>query len=347
MLGLLGSQRCRQDDHGADDDHPHPPDLRHGPGRRPRRPDRARRRAPQHGAHRAGGDRGRAAHRPGEPPPDRQPLRPRHRLHRTRQRRAARAVLARGRRRPHRQDLLRRDAATARPRGEPDRDAAGAVPRRADHGPRPALARGAVGGAARARGRRHDPAADDAVPRGGRPARRQHRRDRPRHGHRRGHAVAAQGPVRCGRARRHRLPGAGPRRGPGPAGTARARDARRPGRPPDHRPRRGPGPHDPRRRHLRRQRHRPRRHRAEAAQPRRRVPPPHRSPRWRSATTQPRPTTDQTTPTRAGRPSDEDPRAPRDPADQPARPSPGPSPAATSCTSGGCPRCCSTSPSSR
>ena len=45
--------------------------------------------------------------------------------------------------------------------------------------------------------RRHDPAADHAVPRGGRPAGRPDRRHRPRPGDRRGHAAAAQGPVRA------------------------------------------------------------------------------------------------------------------------------------------------------
>ena len=56
-----------------------------------------------------------------------------------------------------------------------------AVPRRADHGPRPGGACGDVGGgrAARARGAPDDPA-DDALPRGGRPARRAGRDRQPR-----------------------------------------------------------------------------------------------------------------------------------------------------------------------
>ena len=232
-----------------------------------------------------------------------------------RERRAARALLARRRGRPHRQDLLRRHAATARPRGQPDRDAARAVPRRADHGPRPALARGAVGGAARARRRRHDPAADDAIPRGGRPARRQHRRDRPRHGHRRGHAAAAQGPVRCGRARRHRLPGAGPRRPPRRCCAPHVREVHVDrGRPPAHRARRGPGPHDTRRRHLRRERHRARRHRAQAPEPRRRLPPPHRAPRRGGDRRRARPTTETSRPEQGRWPDDarsSDPRSGR------------------------------------
>ena len=44
--------------------------------------------------------------------------------------------------------------------------------------------------------RRHDRAAHDAVPRGGRPPRRQHRRHRPRARDRRGHGDRAQGPAR-------------------------------------------------------------------------------------------------------------------------------------------------------
>ena len=74
-------------------------------------------------------------------------------------RRPARAVLADRRRRPHRQDLLRRHAAPARPRGEPHRDPARALPRRADHRPRPAQPGRAVGGAARPGQGRHHAAA--------------------------------------------------------------------------------------------------------------------------------------------------------------------------------------------
>ena len=60
---------------------------------------------------------------------------------------------------------------------------------------------------------RHDPAAHDAVPRGGRPARRPDRGDRPRPGDRGGHAARAQGPVRQGRARGDRVRGRRPARG--------------------------------------------------------------------------------------------------------------------------------------
>ncbi len=76
----------------------------------------------------------------------------------------------------------------------------------------------------------------------------------------------------------------------------RARGAPRRRGPAAHRPGRGTGPHDPRRRDLRRERDRPRRHRAQAPEPRRRVPPPHRPPgRGR------RPTDDET----AGQPAGE------------------------------------------
>ena len=54
-----------------------------------------------------------------------------------------------------------------------------------------------------ARGRGHDGAADDAVPRGGRPARRPDRRDRPRQRDRRGHVGRAQGPRRRRAPRGH------------------------------------------------------------------------------------------------------------------------------------------------
>ena len=110
-------------------------------------------------------------------------------------RRAARAVLAHRRRRPGREDLLRRHAAPARPRGQPGRHPAGAVPRRADHRARPAQPHRAVGGAARAGRRRHDAAADHAVPRGGRPARRRH------HRHRQGRGSSPRAPRRSSRTR--------------------------------------------------------------------------------------------------------------------------------------------------
>ena len=76
------------------------------------------------------------------------------------------------RRRPAGQDLLRRHAPPARPRRRAGRRPAGAVPRRADHRPRPAQPHRHVGGHRRAGRRRHHAAAHHPVPRGGRPARR-------------------------------------------------------------------------------------------------------------------------------------------------------------------------------
>ena len=95
-------------------------------------------------------------------------------------RRPARAVLADRGGRPHGQDLLRWHAPAARPRGQPHRHPARAVPRRAHDRARPPQPRRAVGGPARAGQGRHHAAADDPVPRGGRPARRPDRRHRPR-----------------------------------------------------------------------------------------------------------------------------------------------------------------------
>ncbi len=68
------------------------------------------------------------------------------------------------------EDVLGRDASPARPgrraRGQP----ADPVPRRADNGPRSPQPPAAVGDDRGSRRRRHDGAADDAVPRRGRPA---------------------------------------------------------------------------------------------------------------------------------------------------------------------------------
>ena len=74
--------------------------------------------------------------------------------------------------------------------------AAGAVPRRAHHRPRPAGPQRAVGRDRGPRRRRHHRAAHHAVPRGGRHARRQHRGHRPRLRDRRGHRHRAQGTAR-------------------------------------------------------------------------------------------------------------------------------------------------------
>ena len=117
--------------------------------------------------------------------------------------RAARALRAHRRRRPPREDLQRRHAAPAGPRGGARRRAAGAVPRRADHRPRPALADRPVGDDREPRRRRHDGAAHDPVPRGGRPAGGPDRGRRPRARDRRGHRGRAQGPRRRPAARGH------------------------------------------------------------------------------------------------------------------------------------------------
>ena len=120
--------------------------------------------------------------------------------------RAARAVRSRRRRRPPGEDLLGRHAPPPRPRRRTRRPPAGAVPRRADHRARPAQPHRSVGRHRRARQGRHHAAADDAVPRGGRAARRQHPRHRPRHGDRRRHRRRAEGEGRrrAPRARRQR-----------------------------------------------------------------------------------------------------------------------------------------------
>ena len=111
-------------------------------------------------------------------------------------RRAARTLRPRRRRRPHRPAPTRAGCAggsTSRPRSC---TAAGAVPRRADHRPRPARPQQPVGGHRGARRRRHDGPAHDAVPRGGRPPRRRHHPHQRRSDHRRGHADRAEGPAR-------------------------------------------------------------------------------------------------------------------------------------------------------
>ena len=105
--------------------------------------------------------------------------------------------------RPALEDLLRRHAAPARPRRRAGRRAAGADPRRADHRARRPQPPADVGGHPRAGRLRRDPAADDAVPRGGRPAGRRHRGHRPRPGDRPRHRRRAQGADRrrAGRGR--------------------------------------------------------------------------------------------------------------------------------------------------
>ena len=154
--------------------------------RQPHRPDRLGRRGPD---------------RPREPRPAGPPPRAAARAGQDARRRAPRGLRPGRRRRPPRQELLRRHAPAPRHRGEHRRDARAAVPRRAHHGPGPALAQPGLGhhpGAGRAG---DDDPAVHPVPRRGRPARRGHRRHRPRQGDRRGHAGAAQGVRRLGRPR--------------------------------------------------------------------------------------------------------------------------------------------------
>ena len=93
---------------------------------------------------------------------------------------AAGARRAGGRRRPGDQGLLRRHGAPARPRGGARPRARGAVPRRADHGPRPGQPADHLGGAAPDQRARDDGVPHDPVPRGGRPALRPHRDHRQR-----------------------------------------------------------------------------------------------------------------------------------------------------------------------
>ena len=114
------------------------------------------RRAPPHGSHRPVRDGRRAAHRAREPPAHRSTCYGLDRAAREAlRRRAARAVLdltEAGDKVV--KDLLRRHAAPARPRGQPRRQPAGALPRRADHRARPAQPQRAVGRPARPRARR-------------------------------------------------------------------------------------------------------------------------------------------------------------------------------------------------
>ena len=139
-------------------------------------------------------------------------------------RRAARRLRADRGRRPAGQGVLRRHAPPARHRRQHRRHPRAAVPRRADHRPRPPQPQPGVGHRPGPRRRGHDRAAHDAVPRRGRPARRPHRHHRPRQGHRRGHQRRAEGARRRGHAPR---PGAStPSSGPQAArGAGRRRSA--------------------------------------------------------------------------------------------------------------------------
>ena len=173
------------------------------------------------------------------------PLRPRPRDRQADRRRPARAVLAHRCRRPGREDLLRWHAAAPRPGRQPGGHAAGAVPRRADDRSGPAKPCRAVARVARAGARRHHAGADHPIPRGGRPARRSHRRDRPRPDHRRRAPRSSSRTV--GRAAvvvtvsHVRRPTAAQERAP----VSGLRAPRRRGRAPAQRSGRGPRRHDP------------------------------------------------------------------------------------------------------
>src|SRR6185312_15981396 len=209
------------------------------------RPPRAGRRPPGHRPGLAEALGRPDGHRPGEPRPGRADPGQHGRRGERPRRPPARAVRPHRRRGPPGEDVLRRHGPQAR-RGAGHRArAAGAVPRRADHRPRPRGARRDVGRdrPPRRRGGRHRPA-HHALPRRGRPARRAAGDRRRRPGGRRGDAGRAQARAarRHGgrRARRGRRPRgargavAGPRagrrhRGPGdatrPGGRRRRRGA--------------------------------------------------------------------------------------------------------------------------
>ena len=91
-------------------------------------------------------------------------------------RRPARTGRPGRRRRPPRRHLLGRDEAPARPRRRAGPRTARALPRRADHRPRPGQPQDDLGGGAGAERRRHHRLPHHPVPGGGRPARRQRRR---------------------------------------------------------------------------------------------------------------------------------------------------------------------------
>ena len=195
------------------------PELGARRGRRPRRRARRRGAAVPYRPGRSERRRRREPHRPREPRDGRPPVPPAEGRGAAAWRRGARALRALRRRRPGHQDLLGRHAPPARPRGQPRRASRRALPRRAHDRARPAQPDRRLGVHPRAAAGRHDPAAHDPVPRGGRPARRPDRRDRPRHRDRRGHLGRAEG---SDRRRGARAPRRGPRRDR-PGGRRRSR----------------------------------------------------------------------------------------------------------------------------
>ena len=186
--------------------------------------------------------------------------------------RAADVVRSRRRRRPGHEDVLGRHAAAPRPCERADRQAAAALPRRADHRARPAQPPRHVGGHPQPGAAGHDAAAHDPVSRGGRRAGRRDRSRRRRQDHRPRHRRRAQEPGRrrADRGRRPRPHAARPRRraararrnGNGRPALAQGDDRGRGRRPAA---RRG-------RARARRGEHRDRRRRAPAADARRCVP---------------------------------------------------------------------------
>ena len=167
---------ARSQRRGKDDGRPH---LRHAAaarrGRRAR--GRARRRlASPRGpvpdrAHRPERRGRRHPHRAPEPRDVRAPVPPLAAGRAAARGRAAGALRARRCGAQAGQDLLGRDAAAARPRGQLHPRAARALPRRADHGPGPAQPQRGVGRDPLVRDRGNDGAAHDALPGRGGPAR--------------------------------------------------------------------------------------------------------------------------------------------------------------------------------
>ena len=138
-------------------------------------------------------------------------------------------------------ELLRRHAAPARPRRRARPRAPRPLPRRADHRPGPGQPQDDLGGGAGAERRRHDGLPHHAVPRGGRPARRQRRDHRraagssPRARPRRSNPRSATPTSACSsrRARSPRPSAPAPRSASCfPRSTARPSWSRSPGAPP-------------------------------------------------------------------------------------------------------------------
>ena len=104
------------------------------------------------------------------------------------------------------QDLLGWHAPPARPGRRPGGPTARPLPRRAHHRARPPEPAGPVGDDRGPGGRRHHRAAHHPVPRGGRPPGPRHRGGRPRPGHRRGDAGRSSRPIWAPRSSRSPWP---------------------------------------------------------------------------------------------------------------------------------------------